>query len=63
MKIKLFVMWQGNPAGTIVEVEKGVGDALINHRRPPAGVEVDSEGKPIEVKPKGKLKPGASEVK
>lgn len=64
MKIKLGIIWRGHPAGTIIEVDKGVGDALLNHRVPPAGVEVDEQGNPKGKPPKAKgKKPGPSEVK
>lgn len=60
MYVMLAVPFAGKEAGTIIEVGPGVGDALVNHRKP-ASVEVDKTGKIIQSKPKKKA--GPSEVK
>jgi hypothetical protein len=59
MRIKLEVEWGGQQPGAIIVVEKGLGDALLHHRRPPVGVEVGEKGKVME----GRKRLGPKEVK
>jgi hypothetical protein len=53
------VEWGGQQPGAIIVVEKGLGDALLHHRRPPVGVEVGEKGKVME----GRKRLGPKEVK